>query len=151
MIRRLIILLLIVGCVFAQDTDNSLFDKMLLIDGTVFEGEYISMNEGNIIFKPSGYLAGQSVDKNKVEIVKLSDGTIIYDRKTYNNSDEKAFKEGYIGGALIAAGGVLLYTNIDKEISDYDSIEEWSDSYKLTSKLGYGLIIAGGFLVFVGI
>jgi len=151
MIRRLIILLLIVGCVFAQGTDNSLIDRMLLIDGTVYEGEYISMNEGNIIFKPSGYLAGQSVDKSKVEIVKLSDGTIIYDRKTYKNSDEKVFKEGYIGGALIAAGGVLLYTNIDKEISDYDSIEEWSDSYKLTSKLGYGLIIAGGFLVFVGI
>ena len=150
MIRRLIILLLIVGA-FAQDTDNSLFDKMILIDGTVFEGEYISMNEGNIIFKPSGYLAGQSVDKSKVELVKLSDGTIIYDRKTYKNADEKAFKEGYIGGALIAAGGVLLYTNIDKEISDYDSIEEWSDSVKLTSKLGYGLIIAGGFLVLVGI
>jgi len=151
MIRRLIILLLIVGCVFAQGTDNSLIDRMLLIDGTVYEGEYISMNEDKIIFKPSGYPAGQSVDISKVEIVKLSDGTIIYDRKTYNNSDEKAFKEGYIGGALIAAGGVLLYTNIDKEISDYDSIEEWSDSYKLTSKLGYGLIIAGGFLVFVGI
>ena len=146
-----LIFILIVGSLFGETNPTNSLDKMILIDGTVFEGEYISMNEGNIIFKPSGYLAGQSVDKSKVEIVKLSDGTIIYDRKTYKNADEKAFKEGYIGGALIAAGGVLLYTNIDKEISDYDSIEEWSDSIKLTSKLGYGLIIAGGFLVLVGI
>ena len=86
MIRRLIILLLIVGYVFAQGTDNSLIDRMLLIDGTVFEGEYISMNEDKIIFKPSGYPVGQSVDRSKVEIVKLSDGTIIYDIKKHIKS-----------------------------------------------------------------
>ena len=142
---------LMFGCVFAQSENNSSLDKLHLINGTVIEGEYISMNEDKIIFKPSGYPAGQSIDISKVEIVKLSDGTIIYDRKTYNNSDEKAFKEGYIGGALIAAGGVLLYTNIDKEISDYDSLEEYSDSIKSTSKFGYGLIIVGGVLVFMGI
>ena len=56
--------------------DNSLLDKMLLIDGTVFEGEYISMNEDKIIFKPSGSPGGQAVDRSKVEMVTLSDGTI---------------------------------------------------------------------------
>ena len=152
MIRSLIILLLIVGCVFAQGTDNSLIDRMLLIDGTEYEGEYISMNEDKIIFKPSGYPAGQSVDKSKVEIVKLSDRTIIYDRKTHKNSEARfgGTKET-LGGGLIAIGGVLLYSNIDKEISDYNSLEEYSDSIKSTSKFGYGLIIVGGVLVFMGI
>ena len=50
MIRRLIILLLIVGCVFAQTEDNSSLDKILLINETIFEGEYISMDDDNIIF-----------------------------------------------------------------------------------------------------
>ena len=66
------------GSLFAQFEDNTSLDKMLLIDGTVFEGEYISMNEENIIFKPSGYPAGQSIDRNIVKLVELADGTIIF-------------------------------------------------------------------------
>ena len=45
---------------------------------------------------------------------------------------------------------VLLYTNVDKDekIKDRD---KWMKSVKTTSKLGYGLIIIGGILVFIGI
>ena len=73
-----LILLFIVGCLFAQSENTDSFDKMFLIDGTMFEGEFISMDEENIIFKPLGYPTGQLVEKSKVKLVKLADGTIIF-------------------------------------------------------------------------
>ena len=48
------------------------------IDGIVYEGEFISIDEENIIFKPLGYPTGQPLEKYKVKLVKLADGTIIF-------------------------------------------------------------------------
>ena len=58
---------------------------------------------------------------------------------------------GRLGGALIAVGGYLLYLNLDKEMNDDETIEDFMDRVNGTAKLGYGFIIVGGVLVAVGI
>ena len=148
MIRRLIILLLIVGCVFAQTEDNSSLDKILLINEPIFEGEYISMDDDNIIFKPKGSIAGQSIDKTKVKLVTLADGTVIY-RKASNIEKQlnSTWKEGYIGGIFIAIGGVILISQNEKDLEDIDDYEQ----FKTTNTIAYALITIGGILVALGI
>ena len=163
MIRRLIILLLIVGCVFAQTEDNSSLDKILLINETIFEGEYISMDDDNIIFKPKGSIAGQSIDKTKVKLVTLADGTIIFGIKTYNIDNKiKIIDMARIGGVFLAVGGALLYSNINKEPPELigtsssaleqlgKDMEQFNDDIKLTASIGYGCIIIGGILITIG-
>ena len=58
---------------------------------------------------------------------------------------------GRLGGALIAVGGYLLYLNLDKEMNDDETIEDFMDRVNGTAKLGYGFIIVGGVLVAMGI
>ena len=65
--------------------------------------------------------------------------------------DVKEIKKGYVGGFLIAVGGVFLLNNIEKDLEDYDSFEDFEDSIKASARIGYGFIIVGGILVAFGI
>ena len=74
--RRLIVLLLITGTVWAQ-TD---FDKLILDDGTETLGVYSKVKENLVYFKPTGALAFQGVPINRIRSLQLRDGkTIIQD------------------------------------------------------------------------
>ena len=146
-----ILLLFIVGSVFAQGTDNSLFDKMVLIDGTIIEGEYISMNEKNIIFKPEGYPVGQPVEKSKVKLVKLSDGTIVHRFIIETPPSFIELHKNKIAGGLISLGSGLLIYNTNREPSvdiDFD-FGEYADSLRRISTIGYLLIALGGIVLAV--
>ena len=143
-----LILLFILGSIFAQDTDNSLFDKMALIDGTIIEGEYISMNEKNIIFKPAGYPVGQPVEKSKVKLVKLSDGTIVHRYIIETPPSFIEIHKNKIAGGLISLGSGLLIYNTNRECNNCGlDFDEFADSLKRTATIGYFLIAVGGIVL----
>ena len=146
--KLLIIALLIVGRVFSQGIDNSLLDKMFLIDGTVIEGKYISMNDKNIIFKPSGYPVGQPVEKSKVKLVKLSDGTIVHRFIIETPPFFIELHKNKIAGGLISLGSGLLIYNTNRECNNCGlDFDEYADSLKRISTIGYILIALGGIVL----
>ena len=72
---RYIVLLLITGIVWAQ-TD---FDKLVLIDGTTYLGEYIKIEGEKVFFKTKDAFALQPVSLKQIERLELKDGQILYD------------------------------------------------------------------------
>ena len=73
-----LIFILIVSSLFAQQDDLSTNDNLYLLSGESYTGKYISSDSQFIIFKPTGYPAGQSIEKSIISKVVLNDGTIIY-------------------------------------------------------------------------
>ena len=143
-----LILLLMLGSLFGQTLYTDSHDKMLLIDGTEVEGEYISMNNENIIFKPTGYPAGQPVSITKVKLVKLSDGTIVYRYKINIPPSFLQLYQNKIGGGLITLGSGMLIYNTNRECNDCGlDFDEFADSLKRTATIGYFLIAVGGIVL----
>ena len=71
--RRYIILLLIVGNVWAQ-TD---FDTLVMKDGTIYLGKYSKTEEEIVYFKPQNAFAFPPVPVNLIKRLKLKDGDYI--------------------------------------------------------------------------
>jgi hypothetical protein len=93
-----------------------------------------------------------------VEIISVFNSPIEYDcsidtykPKVLTEIDFHKERMGRIGGLFIAAGGGVLYSNLNKELNDGETLEKFADRVNGTAKLGYGLIIIGGILVAVGI
>ena len=90
------------GSLFAQDDDLSTNDNLYLLSGESYTGKYISSDSQFIIFKPTGYPAGQSIKKSIISKVVLNDGTIIY------NSLNKRDSFVYTENVLTTAGTNLM-------------------------------------------
>ena len=71
--RRYIVLLLITGIVWAQ-TD---FDKLVLIDGTTYFGEYSKIEEEIVYFKPQNAFGFQPISIKQVERLELKDRQVV--------------------------------------------------------------------------
>ena len=70
-----------------------------------------------------------------------------------SKSNNRAIMPSQIGGLLVAIGGGLLFSNLDKECNDCDTledVEDFTDELKSTAKMGYGCIIVGGLLITAG-
>ena len=166
MIRRLIILLLIVGCVFADTivVKKETKDK----DGAVKTynsetmGEYVGILDAKAYLRtPDGNLKEFNCD----DVISIFDDDrkpISWDcdessfvPKTLNELDiKKIQKYPFVGGTLIAIGGGFLFSNIDKKCNDCETSEDLEDFFEgvnSTAKIGYGFIILGGVLVALGI
>ena len=98
-----LILILMVGSLFAQDDNANSIDEMILISGDVYKGIYMSEDDNFIYFKPTGWIIEQGVEKYKILTVILSDGTIIFDnnnnslRPTWSyNKPKDPFKAGLL-------------------------------------------------------
>ena len=147
MIRRLIILLLIVGCVFG---DTIVF-KVIGLKDKYSDVEYLGILDNKVYYLEDNFK--YSINCNKVIEIINSDGNQIdfdcssntYTPKTLTELDTK--KNPVIGGTLIFIGGGLLMGNIDNEINNEDDLDDW----KAQQKLGYGLMAFGGILVALGI
>ena len=74
-----LIFILILGSLFAHPEDSSSLDLLILRTSASYNGEYISIDEKYIYFKPSSSLTKQAVEKTMIEKVVLSDGTVIFD------------------------------------------------------------------------
>ena len=149
MIRRLIILLLIVGCVFG---DTIVF-KTLVFKNGFSDIKYLGILDNKVYYLQHNKI--YSINCNKVfEITNLDGKKINYDclsntytPKTLTELDAKKNPIQFLGGGCILMGGYLLYDNVDAEIQTEADIDGW----KAQQKLGYGLIALGGILVAVGI
>ena len=166
MIRRLIILLLIVGCVFADTIviKKETKDK----DGAVKTYNSETMGEYVGILDAKAYLRtpdGNLKEFNCSDVIVIFDNErkpIEYDCST-NTFIPKALTEvdikkiqkyPVVGGTLIAIGGGFLFSNIDKKCNDCETsedLEDFIEGVNSTAKIGYGFIILGGILVAVGI
>ena len=117
-----LILMLIVGSMFAQDDNADSSDELILIAGDSYKGVYISEDNDFIYFKPTGWIVEQGVEKYKILTVILSDGTIIFDnnnnslRPTWSYSEPKdPFKSGMLS-AIIPSGGHFYNEEYDKGV-----------------------------------
>ena len=176
--KRLIILLLIVGCVFA----DTIVIKTERRDKDGAEKTYNSENSGEYvgILDAKAYL--RTPDGNLKEF-NCSDVIVIFDNerkpieydcsintfvpKTLNELDiKKIQKYPIVGGTLIGIGGALVFTTLGKECGDdcelngtsQSALEKWvennekfADGILDTQKIGFGLIALGGILVAFGI
>ena len=119
--RKCIILLLIIGTVWAQ-TDYDLrgwiskdipsdFDKLILKNGLEHNGEYLKTDQMIIYFKPLDAFAFQPVPLNIIKVLKLKDGTILYNSEKNIMYAEKKLLLETIGIALIGLYLYSLYSN----------------------------------------
>ena len=122
------------------------------------EGEYLGVLDGKTYIR---------TNNEKLKAINCSDVIVVIDNdekpiqfdcsentftpKILTELDVKEIKKGYVGGFLIAVGGVFLLNNIEKDLEDYDSFEDFEDSIKASARMGYGFIIIGGILVGFGI
>ena len=123
------------------------------------EGEYLGVLDGKTYIR---------TNNEKLKAINCSDVIVVIDNNekpiqfdcSANTFTPKALteidireikKKVSIGGILIAIGGGLLLSNIDKDLEDFNSLEDWDDSIKATARRGYGFIIIGGILVGFGI
>ena len=149
MIRRLIILLLIVGCVFG---DTIVF-KVIGIKDKYKNITYLGIKDNKVYYLEDNFK--YSINCNKVIEIINSDGNQIdfdcssntYTPKTLTELDAKKNPIQFLGGGCILMGGYLLHDNVDAEIQT----EADNDDWKAQQKLGYGLIALGGILVALGI
>jgi len=171
MIRRLIILLLIVGCVFGDTIKYYRYKPIEDISGKTvmmpieeeINGEYLGIyNKKVFVRMANGKVNEMDCDKVKIIIkddlssVEWSCSEETYTPKTLTEADIKRLqKTPVIGGTLIAIGGGLLFSNIDKECDDCiigeSPYEEYLKDLESTQKIGYGFIILGGILLALGI
>ena len=144
--KRLIILLLIVGCVFG---DTIKWKSSLFVTDTKNNVEFLGTQKRKVFYKTKeGNIESISCKLVK-EITDSSNNNIEFNcnRNTYRGSNlttneprQYTFKPS---GAAIAIGATLVYTSIDNKDVNVDELIA-------RQKMGFGLIIIGGFLASVG-
>ena len=159
MIRRLIILLLIVGCVFAQK------DYLVLKNGDKHWIRYVATaDDGTVrvqIYESNNSITSTSFNLDEIYSLTLEDGSIAIeppvDFELPKGKVKRYWEEGYTGGLLIMAGALLLHTYpddpfcISNECSSMDDYKEYADKKQLQWRAGIILIALGGFFVVLGI
>ena len=159
MIRRLIILLLIVGNLFADTIVYKIGD----IERTLNNIEFTKAGDGKIFF----IVHGQEVSRECNQVIEVTDANgdpIDYDcnkliieeslieltKDIENKTTEKevrsiinASKKFSLGGIFITIGAALLMTNVDIEKSTDHDLNSWNDR----QRIGYGLILLGGMIL----
>ena len=161
MIHRLIILLLIVGCVFGDTITYNQGNNKRTIENVKF----IRAGNGKVYFKAHGKKTSRYCnriieftddDGNPIEYncnaVIVEESLIELEKKiegTISTSDVKSIiketKKPSFGGIMIAIGGAMLISQNEKE--DIDNLEE----FQTTTTIAYTLITLGGVLIALGI
>ena len=117
-----LILILMVGGLFAQDDNADSPDELILKSGDSYKGEYISKDDNFIYFKPIGWIVEQGVEKYKILSVILSDGTIIFVNNENSlrpswsyNEPKDPFKAGLLS-VLFPSGGHYYNEEYEKGV-----------------------------------
>ena len=168
MIRRLIILLLIVGCVFG-DTINCRIENVTVAGDYIektYSGEYLGIYNNNAFMTLStGQL--KEIECDDIILMMKDDRTSIpfncnentYTPHILTEKDviELQKRTPFVGAFCIAIGGYLLHTYpddplcISNECESLDDYKEYADKKQLQWRAGIIFISLGGILVALGI
>jgi hypothetical protein len=85
--HRLCIILVVIGSVFGQEKQDSLKLK----NGNTYNGEFVKIESGNVLFKPEGAFGSQPIKINRIKTLKLSDGTEIIKSGRIKGKAENTF------------------------------------------------------------
>ena len=143
-----ILLLLMIGSLFAQN------DTLILKNGDTLNTKYIkTTSRGYFQVEMYGGTTNSLIlqySLDEIHSLILEDGTIVVEPKeelkvqstksNNKNISKLDYPKPTLGGFLISIGGVILFTNLDKECSDCSNkeIEEFLDELNTQQKMGYG-------------
>ena len=155
--KLLLLALLVVGYLFG---DTIIYKESLLLEKTIVNVEFLGVSDKKVYYKDANNNIDLVVCKLVKKIVDSDGNEIIFDckRKTYN---VRTGKDGFeyaglshkIGGLLIALGGTMLITNLDKECDNCVTTEQYkvfTNDIKAQQKIGYAFITMGGLIIAIG-
>jgi hypothetical protein len=106
--KRFLPILMLTGLLFGQDKK----DIIELTDGSIYHGEYVKIEAGNIFFKPEGAFGTQPIEIYKVVKLELSDGLVLIRYGTKVDSDYKRIspEAPFVRNCILGAAGCYLLT-----------------------------------------
>ena len=145
--------MILTGLLFGQDKK----DIIELTDGSIYQGEYVKIEAGNVFFKPEGAFGTQPIEIYNVRKLELSDGLVLIRDGTKVDSDSPKSGSGFglrnFGGLLIGVSGIMLLSINNREISSDSTIEgidAFVDKQKNDINVAYIALAFGGFLIAFG-
>ena len=97
---------MLTGLLFGQDKK----DIIELTDGSIYQGEYVKIEAGNVFFKPEGAFGTQPIEIYKVVKLELSDGLVLIRYGTKVDSDYKRIspEAQFVRNGILGAAGCYL-------------------------------------------
>ena len=145
--------MILTGLLFGQDKK----DIIELTDGSIYQGEYVKIEAGNVFFKPEGAFGAQPIEIYNVIKLELSNGLVLIRDGTKVDSDSPKSGSGFglrnCGGLLIGVSGIMLLSINNREISSDSTIEgidAFVDKQKNDINVAYIALAFGGFLIAFG-
>ena len=142
--------MILTGLLFGQDKK----DIIELTDGSIYQGEFIEVKNGNVYFTPEGYFGVQPIEINNVVKLELSNGLVLIRDGTKVDSDSPKSGSGFglrnCGGLLIGVSGIMLLSITNREHRFDLTIEEidaFADKQKNDINFAYIMLAFGGLLI----
>jgi len=142
--------MILTGLLFGQDKK----DIIKLTDGSIYQGEYVKIEAGNVFFKPEGAFGTQPIEIYNVRKLELSDGLVLIRDGTKVDSDSPKSGSGFglrnFGGLLIGVSGIMLLSITNREHRFDLTIEEidaFADKQKNDINFAYIMLAFGGLLI----
>ena len=110
LMKRFLPLLILTGLLFGQDKK----DIIELTDGSIYQGEYVKIEAGNVFFKPEGAFGTQPIEIYKVVKLELSDGLVLIRYGTKVDSDYKRIspEAQFVRNVILPAAGCWLLAGL---------------------------------------
>ena len=151
--KQFLPLMILTGLLFGQDKK----DIIELTDGSIYQGEFVKIKDGNVYFRPEGSFGVQPIEIYNVVKLELSDGLVlIRDGKQgiFVNADSPKSGSGFglrnFGGLLIGVSGITLLLINNRKIGSDSTIKEMDaflDKQKDDINYAYITLAFGGFLI----
>ena len=108
--KRFLPLFILTGLFFGQDKK----DIIELTDGSIYQGEYVKIEDGNVYFKPESAFGVQPIEIYKVRKLELSDGLVLIRYGTKVDSDYIRIspEEQFVRNCILGAAGCYLLAGL---------------------------------------
>ena len=147
--KRFIPLFILTVLLFGQDKK----DIIELTDGSIYQGEFVEVKNGNVYFTPEGYFGVQPIEINNVVKLELSNGLVLI-RDGIDYSDFPKSGSGFelrnLGTLLIGVSGIMLLSITNRELrfdSTIEEIDAFADKQEKDINIAYLMLAFGGFLI----
>ena len=104
--KRFLLLFIFTSFLFGQDKK----DIIELTDGSIYQGEYVKIEAGNVFFKPEGDFGTQPIEIYKVVKLELSDGLVLirYGTKVDSDYNRISPEAQFVRNGILGAAGCYL-------------------------------------------